>query len=80
MTNLPVGLSWIERLAVLILTRSRATSLVVVKALNSSQVFVAANTHDPIASFIVGNMEEQADPPSMVLERIYHAPAYGELE
>lgn len=80
MTNFPAGLTWIERLAALILTRSPNTSLLVVKARQSTQVFVAANTHDPIAAYIVGNMEEQAEPMSMLLERLYHAPAYGEHE
>lgn len=80
MINLPFGLSYIERLAALILTRSPRTSLIVVKTRESSNVFVAADTHDPVAAYIVGNMEEQAEPTSMMLERLYHAPSYGEPE
>lgn len=80
MINLPPGLTFIERFAALILTRSPRTSLIVLKARQSSGVFVAADTHDPVAAYIVGNMEEQAEPMSMLLERLYHAPAYGESE
>ena len=80
MINLPPGLSFIERLAALILTRSHRTSLIVLKTRESSNVFVAADTRDAVAAYIVGNMEEQAEPMSMLLERLYHAPSYGELE
>lgn len=78
MMNLPAGLRWYERIAALILTRSPNTSLVVIKPTLSTQVFVAANTHDPIAAHIVGTMEQEAEPASMLLERLYHAPSYGE--
>lgn len=80
MINLPAGLNWIERIAAFILTRSPRTSLIVLKPRRSSQVFVAADTHDPVAAYIVGNMEQQAEPASMLLERLYHSPAYGEHE
>lgn len=80
MINLPAGLTWLERFAVLILTRSPNTSLVVVKPTYSTQVYVAANTNDPIAAHIVGTMEEEAEPVSMLLERLYHSPSYGEQE
>ena len=80
MINLPAGLTWLERFAVLLLTRSPNTSLIVVKPTYSTQVYVAANTNDPIAAHIVGTMEEEAEPASMLLERLYHSPSYGEQE
>lgn len=80
MINLPAGLTWFERLAALILTRSPNTSLVVIKPTLSTQVFVAANTNDPIAAQLVSGMENEAEPASMMLERLYHAPSHGEEE
>jgi hypothetical protein len=80
MINLPAGLTWIERLAALILTRSPNTSLVMIKPTIGAQVFVAANTRDPIVAHLVSTMEQEAEPPSMMLERLYHAPSHGEDE
>jgi len=80
MINLPPGLTWLERFAVLILTRSPNTSLLVVKPTYGTQVYVAANTNDPIAAHIVGTIEEESEPPSMMLERLYHAPSHGKEE
>lgn len=80
MINLPAGLTWIERFAALILTRSPNTSLVMIKPTIGAQVFVAANTRDPIVAHLVSTMEQESEPPSMMLERLYHAPSHGEDE
>ena len=73
------SLNLIERLALWVLVRSRRTSLVVVKDLQCSDVFWAANRNDPIAAYVIGGVLED-EPASHLLERLYHAPAYGELE
>lgn len=76
MTRLP-GLNLIERLALRILTRSRNTGLVVVKPYGYGCIFVASNAADPVAAYVTDGADE---PHSMILERIYHQPAAGELE
>lgn len=69
----------LERLALWILVRSRRTSLVVVKEHASADIFWAACPTDPIAVSVVNEVQD-LEPPSMMLERLFHAPAYGELE
>ena len=76
MTRLP-GLNLIQRLALRILTRSRNTGLVVVKPYGYGCIFVASNAADPVAAYVTDGPDE---PHSMILERIYHQPAAGELE
>ena len=73
------SLNLIERLALWILVRSRRTSLVMVKEHTNADIFWAVCPADPIA---VSSAQEVQDlePPSMMLERLFHAPAYGELE
>ena len=71
------GLNLLERLALRILTRSRRTGLVVVKPYGFPCVFVAADGTDPIAAYVTDQPDE---PASMLLERIYHQPAAGEVE
>lgn len=72
-------LNLLERLALWLLVRSPRTSLVVVKEHFWPQAFFAADPRDPVARFVAAGANEQ-DPPSLVLERIFHAPAYGEQE
>lgn len=71
------GLSFWERLAVAMLVRSRRTSLVMIKEYGAAEVFVAADQSDPMARAIV---TDNGEPASMLLERLYHAPSYGEPE
>jgi hypothetical protein len=73
------GLNFWERLAVALLVRSPRTSLLVVKERDTSIVFVAADRTDPVASYVVSGLQNP-DPACMVLERIYHAPSFGEAE
>jgi hypothetical protein len=73
------GLNFWERLAVALLVRSPRTSLLVVKERDTSIVFVAADRTDPVASYVVSDLQNP-DPACMVLERLYHSPSYGEVE
>lgn len=73
------NLSMLERLAIWVLCHSPRVSLLVVKDRFWPEVFFAADTTDPAAAFVAAGMNEP-DPPSMVLERLYHMPAYGDLE
>lgn len=77
-SHLP-GLSSWERIAVALLVRSRRTSLVVVKEHDTAEMFVAADRSDPIARYIVTS-DGDGEPALMLLERLYHAPSYGERE
>lgn len=76
MHQLP-GLNILERIALRILTRSPNTGLVVVKPYGYPCIFVASDGTDPVAAYVTDGDEE---PASMLLERIYHQPAAGELE
>jgi len=71
------GLNLIERFALHILTRSRRTGLVVVKPYGYPCIYVASDGSDPVAAYVTDGPQE---PASMLLERIYHQPAAGELE
>lgn len=71
------GLNLIERLALWILVRSPRTSLVVVKEHLWPTVFVAADPTDDVACYVTNGEQE---PASMLLERLYHQPSYGEEE
>lgn len=71
------GLNLIERWALGILTRSRRTGLVVVKPYGYPCLYVASDSTDPVAAYVTDGPDE---PASMLLERIYHQPAAGELE
>jgi hypothetical protein len=73
------SLNLIERLALWILVRSRRTSLVMVKEHTNADIWWAVCPADPIAVSIAQEVQD-LEPPSMMLERLFHAPAYGELE
>lgn len=72
-----LSLSWLERWALRILVRSPNTSLVVVKEHLNPDVFVAADPRDPVAVYVTRGQDE-SEPASMQLERLFHLPAYGE--
>ena len=73
------SLNLIERLALWILVRSRRTSLVMVKEHANADIWWAVCPADPIAVSIAQEVQD-LEPPSMMLERLYHSPAYGEFE
>lgn len=67
-----------ERLAIRILVKSQNITMIAFKDKDCPQIFMAAAPIDPIGfAFYARNMNEvnqEVDPDSMVLERIYHAP------
>lgn len=66
-------LTWLERIALRILARSRRIGLLVIKPHGSRLVFIAKDMTDPIDVV-------EGEPISMQLERLYHQPAFGEDE
>jgi len=74
------GLNLLERAALWVLVRSPRTSLVVVKEHLNPDVFVAADPRDPVAVYVTRGHQDEPEPASMQLERIFHQPAYGEEE
>ncbi len=78
--NLMPQLNWVERLALRLLIRSPRTSMVVAKAPDSDEIVWAVNRSDQTAVAYLENMfcVDELEPPSMLLERLYHAPSYGE--
>lgn len=73
------NISLLDRLAIWVLHRSPRISLLVVKDQFWPDVFLSANPSDPTAAFVASGVNEP-DPPSMVLERLYHLPAHGEKD
>jgi hypothetical protein len=73
------NLTLLDRLAIWVLHRSPRISLLVVKDQFWPDVFLSANPADPAAALVTAGMMEE-DPPSMVLERIYHRPSHGEKD
>lgn len=68
-----------ERLAIRILVRSSNITMLAFKDRQCDQIFMAADWTDPRAmQFYVNSNSapeaEPADPASMMLERLYHAP------
>jgi hypothetical protein len=70
------GLTLLERWALRLLHKSPRISLVVVKPIDSTLLSWSLLPSDPVASAMADQLRE---PPSMLFERLYHAPAYGEL-
>jgi hypothetical protein len=72
-------LTWLENCALRFLISSPRVGLVIVKNHTGSGIYVASDQSDPT---LPGQFrqEEQPEPLSMQLERMYHEPAYGELE
>lgn len=66
-------LTWIERIALKVLVRSRGIGLLVIKPYGSRLVFVAKDLTDPVD--IV-----EGEPITMQLERLYHQPSFGDDE
>lgn len=73
----PPELNWIERLAVRILVRSPRVGMLVVKEFGTPLLYVARDRDDLVMPPEFG---EPSEPASMQLERLYHAPSYGEDE
>lgn len=76
------GLSPLERLALWILHHSQRAALVIVKPMGCPSFSYSVHQSDPVAMAVIEQVFGQQDdePPSLQLERIYHLPAYGEEE
>jgi hypothetical protein len=79
----PLGtLTWLERLAVFFLQRSPRVSLLVVKTPSQSLMEWSVQRTDGEAIAVMARVlnVEDLEPASLVLERLYHMPAFGEDE
>jgi hypothetical protein len=77
------GLNLLERWALRLLHNSPRVALVVVKPIDTSLVSWSALQDDELAMAMAQDllhMPEDNEPASMLLERIFHQPAYGERE
>lgn len=81
--NLP-HLSWLERWALRLLHQSPRLGLVIAKPANSAVVSWSVKPDDQVARAMIDTLldlpDEDAEPASMLLERLYHAPSYGEQQ
>ena len=77
-----LNLIWVERWALRVLQRSPRLSLVIVKPTDGFFYSCSLDSTDPIANAMVETLMETSshEPPDMMLERLYHAPSYGEFE
>jgi hypothetical protein len=76
------GLTLLERWALRLLHKSPRISLVVVKPIDSTLLSWSLLPSDPVARVMADqlmNSPDDDEPLSMLFERLYHAPAYGEL-
>ena len=76
------ALNWFERLAYWLLVRSRRVSMIALKTPEMNDVAWAVNRDDHMAVALIQNMFclEEFEPASLMLERLYHSPSYGEDE
>lgn len=72
-----MGFTSLERWAIHILTQSKHVGLLVVKEYASQNTYVARDETDPVS---LPNFAEEPEPLSMSLERMFHAPSFGERE
>lgn len=72
------GLNWIERWALRILHGSPRIGLLVVKRNMLPLMAYSVSSNDAEAVDMAMALIDELEPPSLQLERLYHAPAYGE--
>jgi hypothetical protein len=75
-------LNWLENCAMRFLISSPNVSLLVLKQHGQKAIYVARDYSDPAVAAEFGTPigEPEPEPITMQLERMYHEPAYGELE
>ena len=78
-------LNWLERWALRLLHQSPRVSLLILKPVGTTLISWSARPDDEIATAIIDDLPclpETSDdePASMLLERLYYAPSYGERE
>ena len=72
-------LTALENWALRFLISSPRVGLVIVKNHTADGIYIASDLSDPTLP-VQFRQEEDPEPLSMQLERMYHEPAYGELE
>jgi hypothetical protein len=73
-------LNWLENCAVRLLISSPRVGFVAVKHHSANHMYVVQDATDKQVDAIMQELTEESEPLSMQLERLYHEPAYGELE
>jgi hypothetical protein len=73
-------LTWLENCAVRLLISSPRVGFVAVKHHSANHMYVVQDATDKQVNAIMQDLTEEPEPLSMQLERLYHEPAYGELE
>lgn len=73
-------LNWLENCAVRLLISSPRVGFVAVKHHSANHMYVVQDATDKQVDAIMQELTEEPEPLSMQLERLYHEPAYGELE
>lgn len=72
------GLNWIEQLAMRILHCSPRVGLLIVKRNMLPCMAYSVSKDDQEAVELASMLIDELEPPSLQLERLFHAPAYGE--
>lgn len=80
--NVP-NLNWLERWALRLLHQSPRLGLVIAKPAASTVISWSVQPGDEVARAMIGTLldlpdDDDVEPASMLLERLYHAPSYGE--
>jgi hypothetical protein len=73
-------LTWLENCAMRLLISSPNVSLLVLKQHSTEAIYIARDYSDPAVAAEFAPTYQESEPLSMQLERMYHEPAYGELE
>ena len=73
-------LTWLENCAMRVLISSPNVSLIVIKQHSTEALYIGRDYSDPAVAAEFGPTYQEPEPASMLLERLYHEPAYGELE
>lgn len=74
------GLNSIERLALWVLCRSPRIGLLIVKRHGEDAAAFSVSPDDVEDVKFAYTPVDHDEPASMLLERLYHAPSYGEIE
>jgi hypothetical protein len=82
--NVP-HLNWLERWALRLLHQSPRLGLVIAKPVHNPVISWSVQPGDEVARAMIGTLldlpdDDDDEPASMLLERLYHAPSYGERE
>ena len=80
--NVP-NLNWLERWALRLLHQSPRLGLVIAKPAASNVISWSVQPGDEVARAMINTLldlpdDDDQEPDSMMLERLYHAPSYGE--